>query len=71
MRVSVSVFAHGELVVDFVDVFVDPAVMQQPVQEVVPGVLNHGATKTLSQDVRPEEGDQKRKSRFWSSSHFY
>lgn len=41
------VFTHGELMVDFVDVFVDPAMMQQPMQEVVPGVFNHSAAKTL------------------------
>lgn len=41
-------FTHGELVVDFVDVFVDPAMMQQPMQEVVPGILNHSTAKTLN-----------------------
>lgn len=55
-------FTHGELVVDFVDVFVDPAMMQQPMQKVVPGVFDHSAAETLNQNVRPEEGDQKRKS---------
>lgn len=48
--------------VDFVDVFVDPAMMQQPMQEVVPGVFNHSTAKTLSQNIWPEEGDQKWKS---------
>lgn len=55
-------FTHGELMVDFVDVFVDPAMMQQPMQEVVPGVFNHSTAKTLSQNIWPEEGDQKWKS---------
>lgn len=54
------VFTHGELMVDFVDVFVDPAMMQQPMQEVVPGVFNHSAAKTLNQNIRPGEGDQRR-----------
>lgn len=53
------VFTHGELMVDFVDVFVDPAMMQQPMQEVVPGVFNHSAAKTLNQNIRPGEGDQR------------
>lgn len=55
-------FTHGELMVDFVDVFVDPAMMQQPMQKVVPGVFYHSAAKTLSQNIRPEEGDQRRES---------
>lgn len=59
-RVCVCVFTHGELVVDFVDVFVDPAMMQQPMQEVVPGVFNHRAAETLNQNIGPEEGDQRR-----------
>lgn len=55
-------FTHGELMVDFVDVFVDPAMMQQPMQKVVPGVFYHSTAKTLSQNIRPEEGDQRRES---------
>lgn len=51
-------FTHGELVVDFVDIFVDPAMMQQPVQKVVPGVFNDSAAETLDQNIRPEEGDR-------------
>lgn len=47
--------------VDFVDVFVDPAVVQQAVQEVVPGVFNDSAAKALSQDVRPEGGKEWRR----------
>lgn len=54
------VCTDGELMVDFVDVFVDPAVMQQPMQKVVPGVFNHSAAKTPSQHVWPEEGDKVR-----------
>lgn len=46
-------FPYCELMVDFVDVFVDPAVVKQTVEEVVPGVLNNSAAKTLSQEVRP------------------
>lgn len=61
-RFCECMLTHGELMVDFVDVFVDPAMMQQPMQEVVPGVFNHSAAKTLSQNIWPEEGDQKRKS---------
>jgi len=44
---------RGELVVDFVDVFVDPAVVKQAMEEVVPGVFNNSTAKTLSQEVRP------------------
>lgn len=49
-------FTHSELVVHFVDVFVDPAVMQQAMEEVVPGVFNNSTTKALSQEVRPGGG---------------
>lgn len=51
-------FTHCELMVDFVDVFVDPAVMQQAVQKVVPGIFNNSTAKALSQDIRPERGDK-------------
>lgn len=61
-RFCECMFTHGELVVDFVDVFVDPAMMQQPMQEVVPGVFNHSTAKTLNQNIWPVEGDQKWKS---------
>lgn len=44
---------HGELVVDFVDVLVDPAVVEKSVEEVVPRVFHHGAAEALSHDVRP------------------
>lgn len=46
-------FTHGELMVDFVDIFVDPAVMQQAMEEVVPGVFDNSTAEALSQDVRP------------------
>lgn len=49
-------FTHSELVVDFVDVFVDPAVVKQSMEEVVPRVFNHRTAKALSQEVRPGEG---------------
>ena len=49
-------FTYGELVVDFVDVFVDPAVVKQAMEEVVPGVFNNSTAKTLSQEVRPGGG---------------
>ena len=45
--------AHRELVVDLVDVFVDPTVVEEAVEEVMPSVLNHCTTKTLSHHVRP------------------
>lgn len=41
----------GEFMVDFVNVFVDPAMMQQAMDKVVPGVLNNSTTKALSQEV--------------------
>lgn len=44
------------------DVFVDPAVMQQAMEEVVPGVFNNSTTKALSQEVRPERRARERKS---------
>lgn len=53
---------YSELVVDFVDVFVDPAVMQQAMEEVVPGVFNNCTTEALSQEIRPgrrERGREK------------
>lgn len=43
----------SELMVDFVDVFVDPAVMKQSMEEVVPCVFNNSAAQALSQEVRP------------------
>lgn len=46
--------------VDFVDVFVDPAVMQQAMEEVVPGILNNGTAKALSKHVRPGGEDRER-----------
>lgn len=46
---------HSELVVDFVDISVDAPVVQDTVEEVVPGVLHHGAAETPSQERRPEE----------------
>lgn len=52
---------HGELVVDFVDVFVDLAVMQRAMQEVVPGVFDDSTAKALSQDERPEGGEPKKR----------
>lgn len=55
-------FTHGELMVDFVNVFVDPAMMQQPMQKVVPSVFHDSAAETLSQNIGPEEGDQNRES---------
>lgn len=51
-------FTYCELMVDFVDVFVDPAVMQQAVQKVVPGIFNNSTAKALSQDIWPERGDK-------------
>lgn len=53
---------HGEFVVDFVDVFVDLAVMQRAMQEVVPGVFNDSTAKALSQDERPEGGERERRA---------
>lgn len=46
--------AHRELVVDFVDVFVDAPVVQYAVEEVVPGVLDDSAAEAPSQKRRPE-----------------
>lgn len=40
------------------DVFIDPAMMQQPMQEIVPGVLDHGTAEALEQDEGPEKGEQ-------------
>lgn len=42
------------------DVFVDPAVMQQTMEEVVPGVFNDGAAEALSEHQRPG-GDEERR----------
>lgn len=53
-------FAHSELMVDFVDVFVDPAVMQQAMEEVVPGVFNNSTTEALGQEVRPGRRERER-----------
>lgn len=44
------------------DVFVDLAVMQRAMQEVVPGVFNDSTAKALSQDVRPEGGERERRT---------
>lgn len=38
---------------DFVDEFVDPPVMQQAMEEVMPGVLNDSTAKALGQEGRP------------------
>lgn len=43
----------SKLVVDFVDVFVDLAVMQQAMEEIVPGIFNSCTAKTLNQDIWP------------------
>lgn len=43
----------SELVVDLVDVFVDAAMVQEAVEEVMPGVLDNCTAKALPQDVRP------------------
>lgn len=50
---SLEYFTHSELMVNFVDVFVDLAVMQQAMEEVVPSVFNNCTAKTLSKDIRP------------------
>lgn len=42
-----------ELMVDFVDVFINPAMMQQAMQKIVPGVFNNGTAEALSQDEGP------------------
>lgn len=47
--------------VDFVDVFVDLAVMQRAMQEVVPGVFDDSTAKALSQDERPGGGEPKKR----------
>jgi len=44
---------RSELVVDFVDVFVDSAVVQQTMEEVVPGVFHHSTAQTLGHQVGP------------------
>jgi len=44
---------RSKLMVDLVDVFVDATVVQGPMKEVVPGVLDHSTAKTLSQQVGP------------------
>lgn len=59
--VFMHLWTHSELVMDFVDESVDPAVMQRAMEEVVPGVFNDGATEALSQEVRP--GRRERKGR--------
>lgn len=51
-------FTHGEFVVDFVDVFIDPAMVQQAMQKIVPGVFDHSAAEALKQDEGPEKGEQ-------------
>lgn len=53
-------FTHSELVVDFVDVFVDAFVVKQPMEEVVPGVLDDSAAEALGQEVRPRGEDNKK-----------
>lgn len=53
-----SLITHSELVVHFVDVFVDSAVMQQAMEEVVPGVFDDSTAKALSQEVRPGRGER-------------
>lgn len=52
-------FTHGELVVDLVDVFIDPAMVQDSMEEVVPGVLHNRTAKALSKDVGPEGKQRK------------
>lgn len=51
-------FTHGELMVDFVDVFVDPAVVQQAMQKVVPGIFDNSTTKAPSHNIGPGGGGQ-------------
>ena len=46
-------FTHSEVMMDFVDVFVDPSVMQQAMEEVMPSVLNDSTTKALGQEGWP------------------
>lgn len=41
--------------VDFVDVFINPAMMQQAMQKIVPRVFNNGTAEALSQDEGPEK----------------
>lgn len=55
--------------VDFVDVFINPAMMQQAMQKIVPGVFNNGTAKALSQDEGPEKGGQERKGAKYKQSH--
>lgn len=55
---GVSVFClhakrSSELMVDFVDVLVDPAVMQYAMKEIVPGILNNSTAEALSQEIWP------------------
>lgn len=46
---------------DFVDVLVDPAVMQYAMKEIVPGILNNSTAEALSQEICPgEEGQERR-----------
>lgn len=48
----------------FVDVFIDPAMMQQPMQKIVPGVFDHSTAEALEQDEGPENGGQEQMSTF-------
>lgn len=49
---------------DFVDVFIDPAMMQQPMQKIVPGVFDHSTAEALEQDEGPDKREQEQKSTF-------
>lgn len=53
--------------VDFVDVLVDPAVMQYAMKEIVPGILNNSTAQALSQEIWPgEEGQEKFTKAHWN-----
>lgn len=45
---------YSEVMMDFMNVLVDSAMMQGSVEEVMPCVLNYSTTKTLGQYIRPE-----------------
>lgn len=46
------------------DVFIDSAMMQQPMQKIVPGVFDHSTAEALEQDEGPDKREQEQKSTF-------
>lgn len=51
------------------DVFINPAMMQQAMQKIVPGVFNNGTTEALSQDEGPEKRRPRAKGPKYKQSH--